>query len=261
MLFDTHVNLHGEAFEADLTDVIARASEAGVTRMLAISDKLENTEIIRRIVAENSNMWRSVGAHPHYAKDHAELSCAKLVDLAQPDDVVGIGETGLDFHYGYSPEADQKRCFAEHIEACQQTGLPLIVHTREADDDTGDMLEEAFAKQPFPILMHCYTSGERLARRAIDLGAYFSVSGILTFKNARDVRAVAELYPEDKVILETDCPYLSPVPLRGRRNEPAHLTHICAYYAELKGLSAEDVARQTTENALRLFSRIGQAAE
>lgn len=257
MLFDTHVNLHGEAYEDDLAEVLERASAANVNRMISICDKISSIPRIREIVAATTNMWRSVGCHPHYAKDHAELSASDLIDLASPSDVVGIGETGLDFYYGYSPEDIQRKVFHEHILAAQETGLPLIVHTRDADDATGDMLEAAYAKKPFPILMHCYTSSEELARRAIDLDAYFSVSGILTFKNAHDVRGVAKLFPIDRVILETDCPYLAPVPMRGRRNEPSYLTHICAYYADFKGIPEEEMARLTTQNALRLFNRIG----
>lgn len=256
MLFDTHVNLHGEIYEEDLDDVIARAKDADITRMLAICDKIESIDRIRKICGKNENIWRSVGCHPHYAKDHLNLTKEKLVELAVPHDVVGIGETGLDYHYGWSPEDDQKRIFQAHIEAAQETGLPLIVHTRDADEDTGDLLESAYAKQPFSILMHCYTSGEALARRAIDLNAYFSVSGILTFKNAHDVRHVVRLFPKDRIILETDCPYLAPVPMRGRRNEPAYLRYICDYYADFADMKAEDVAKMTTENALRLFSRI-----
>lgn len=256
MLFDTHVNLHGETYEDDLSEVLSRAAEAGVSRMIAICDKISSVPRIQEITEATPRMWRTVGCHPHYAKDHEGLSAKDLIDLAAPSDVVGIGETGLDFHYGYSPEGSQKRNFQAHIEAAQETGLPLIVHTREADDMTGDMLERAYNEAPFPILMHCYTSGERLAHRAIDLGAYFSVSGIITFKNAHDVRSVARQFPQDRVILETDCPYLAPVPMRGRRNEPAFLSHICAYYAELMETDVTDMADRTTQNALRLFSRI-----
>lgn len=257
MLFDTHVNLHGDIYEDDLSDVLDRAKDAGISRMLAICDKISSIPKIREIVEANKNMWRSVGCHPHYAKDHENLTADDLVELAAPSDVVGIGETGLDFHYGYSAEDVQRQVFQEHILAAQRTGLPLIVHTREADQLTGDMLETAYSKKPFPILMHCYTSGEALAHRMIRLDAYFSVSGIVTFKSAHDVRAVARQFPADRVILETDCPYLAPVPMRGRRNEPGYLTHVCAYYAEFMGLNMDEMAEQTTLNALRLFSRIG----
>ena len=256
MLFDTHVNLHGEIYDEDREDVIQRASENNVGLMLSICDKIENIAKIQSITEAHVNIWRSVGTHPHYAKDYLDLTAEQLCKLAEPDDVVGIGETGLDLHYGYSDLDSQKLVFQAHIHAAQATGLPLIVHTREADQETGDMLEDAWSKQPFPILMHCYTSGEDLAKCAIELDAYFSVSGIATFKNAHEVRKVAQLFPADRVILETDCPYLAPVPMRGRRNEPAYLSHICEYFAEFTGTSFDELAQRTTENALRLFSRI-----
>ena len=256
MLFDTHINLHGEVYDEDRQDVIERAEAAGVKLFLSICDKPENVAAISAISDPRPNFWRTVGCHPHYAKDHTDLTSEWLVSVAQSPKVAAIGETGLDQHYGYSDLDDQKSVFQQHIEAAQETGLPIVVHTREADDETGDMLEAAYAQKPFKILMHCYTSGERLARRAIDLDAYFSVSGIVTFKNAHDVRAVAELYPQDRMILETDCPYLGPVPMRGRRNEPAFLTHICEYMAEFKGVSTDEMSQITTDNALRLFSRV-----
>ena len=256
MLFDTHVNLHGEQYDDDLDEVLERARSAGVSKQVLICDKLTSVDRIAEISKKHDDLWRSVGCHPHYAKDHPDLTAERLIELAASDDVVGIGECGLDFHYGYSPREVQISVFREHISASQETGLPLIVHTREADEDTGHLIEAAYKEKPFPILMHCYTSGEELARRMAELGAYFSISGIYTFKNAHDVRAVAKLFPKDRIILETDCPYLAPVPLRGRRNEPSYLTHICEYLATEKGIAFEDVANDTTNNALTLFKRI-----
>lgn len=256
MLFDTHVNLHGEAYAEDLDEVFERAQEAGVERMIAISDKLENTELLADMCRQRANIWRSVGVHPHYSKDAPALDAHTLCRLARDEKVVAIGETGLDLHYGYSPLEDQVRAFTAHIEASQETGLPLIVHTREADELTGDLLEAAYRERPFPILMHCYTSGQRLADRARELDAYFSVSGILSFKRAEDVRAVALGFPPERVILETDCPYLAPVPKRGRRNEPAFLVHVAEAYADLTGKSVDEVSNLTTRNAMRLFSSI-----
>lgn len=256
MLIDTHVNLHADAFSDDLAEVIARAREAGVGRMISICDKMESFPAIAGIVEQDDQMWCSVGAHPHYAKDHLELDVGELVEAARWERVCGIGETGLDQHYGYSELRDQLRCFEVHIEAAQQTGLPLIVHTREADDETAAVLARNYRATPFPILMHCYTSGPRLAEVALGLGAYFSVSGILSFKNAKDVRAVIETLPREKVILETDCPYLAPVPMRGRRNEPAFLIHVRDALASLWREEPEIVERITSENALRLFKRI-----
>jgi len=256
MLFDTHVNLHAEAFADDRLEVIRRAREVGVERMISICDKLENFPAIREIVESDDRMWCSVGAHPHYAKDHLSLTVEALIERAAWERVCGIGETGLDQHYGYSDLAAQIACFETHVSAAQQSGLPLIVHTREADQETGDVLERGHSAAPFPILMHCYTSGETLARRAIALDAYFSVSGILSFKKAESVREVISLVPRDRIILETDCPYLAPVPMRGRRNEPAYLVHVCEALGQLWGLDVSQVAEITTANALRLFAKV-----
>ncbi len=256
-MFDTHVNLHAEAFADDLEAVLARAREAGVTRFLAICDRFDNYHRVAEIAVGNADIWNSVGVHPHYAKDFTGLSVEALVEAAEDAKTVAIGETGLDFHYGYSAEAAQVDNFRRHIEASRKTGLPLIVHTREADDLTADILEDEFRRGPFPILLHCYTGGQALADRALDLGAYFSVSGILSFKNAKDVRAVIATIPLDRVILETDCPYLAPVPFRGRRNEPAFLIHVAEALAALHGEEdALHVASVCEENALTLFKKI-----
>jgi TatD DNase family protein len=256
MLFDTHVNLHGEAFTADLKAVIGRARSAGVTRMITICDRLESLPAIRRLASLHPDIWRTAGVHPHHAKDFLELDPETLATEASDPRMVGVGECGLDQHYGYSGLDEQVRCFRTHIEAAQVTQLPLVVHTREADELTGDMLEESSARRPFPVLLHCYTGGMRLAQRATEFGAYFSVSGILTFKAAQAVRDVIATLPLDRIILETDCPYLAPIPHRGRRNEPAYLVEVCKAFASLRGLSFDEAARLTTQNALRLFGRV-----
>ena len=256
MLFDTHVNLHAEQFATDLPAVLARARAAGVTRMIAICDRLDRYPAVRAIADANPDIWCSVGVHPHYAKDFWSLTAATIVAEAAHQKVVGIGETGLDQHYGYSDLALQERCFIEHIQAARETQLPLIVHTREADDLTGDILEREFARGAFPLLMHCYTGGDRLAGRAIDLGARFSVSGILSFKAASDVRSVMSAVPLERIILETDCPFLAPIPHRGRRNEPAYVTDVCRAFAETRSLAFEVAAALTTANALKLFGRV-----
>jgi TatD DNase family protein len=255
-MFDTHVNLHGEAFEEDLDEVLSRARAAGVRRFLAICDRYDNFAAVKAIADQNQDMWCSVGVHPHHSKDFPDLAVKALVDAAADPKVVAIGETGLDFHYGYSPEADQIASLRKHIEAARHTGLPLILHTREADELMGDILEEEMQRGAFVPLLHCYTGGERLAQRAAALGAYFSVSGIASFKNARNVHAVVKTLPRDRVILETDCPYLAPTPMRGRRNEPAFLVHVCKAYAELMEVEPETVARVTEDNALRLFHKV-----
>jgi TatD DNase family protein len=256
MLFDTHVNLHAEQFAEDLPEVIARARAAGVTRMITICDRLDRYPAVRAIAGANADMWCSVGVHPHYARDYPDLAAAELVKLADDPKVVGIGECGLDQHYGYSDLDVQVRVFGQHVLAAQETGLPLIVHTREADDLTGDLLERAFAVKPFRMLMHCYTGGDRLAQRAAALGAWFSVSGILSFKAAADVRQVMGALPLERIILETDCPYLAPVPHRGRRCEPAYVRDVARALADLRGLTLEEAANLTTRNALLLFEKV-----
>lgn len=255
MLIDSHVNLHHEKFAADLEEVIERARAAGVGAMLTISDKLSSTEAIREIALTHRNIWRSVGVHPHYAIEEPDLSAARLIELAKDDKVIGIGECGLDFYYGHSPRDVQEKVFLAHIEAARDTGLPLIIHTRDADARTGEMLEAEYERGAFTPLLHCYTGGAGLAEKARALGGYVSFSGIITFRNAEDVRAVAEATPLDRLIVETDCPYLAPVPFRGRRCEPAHVAHVAAKLAEIKGVSIDEIAGATTENFLRLFSR------
>jgi TatD DNase family protein len=255
MLFDTHVNLHAEQFAADLPEVLARARAAGVTRMVSICDQLDRFPAVKAIAQANDDITCTVGVHPHYAKDFWSLQAKQLVEEARDPKVVGIGETGLDQHYGYSDIVLQERSFVEHITAARETGLTLVVHTREADDPTGDILEREYKRGPFQILMHCYTGGERLARRAMELDARFSVSGILSFKSASDVRDVMARVPNERIILETDCPYLAPVPYRGRRNEPAYLVDVCKAFAEHRGMTFEEAAALTTKNAIELFGR------
>jgi len=255
-MFDTHVNLHAEAFEQDLPDVLARASEAGITRMLAICDRFDHFERVRQIAEGADNIFATVGTHPHHAKDFPDLTAEALIAAAAHRKVVAIGETGLDQHYGYSELEAQIASLKTHIRAAQETGLPIIIHTREADSETADILEAAHAEQAFPILLHCYTGGHELARRGLALGAYVSASGILSFRNAHDVRDVISTVPLDRLIVETDCPYLAPVPMRGRRNEPAYLPHVISALAKLKAQSEADMARITEENALRLFWKV-----
>ena len=258
MLIDSHVNLHAEAFDADRDAVIARARAAGVGVMVTICDRMANLPRVLTIAEAHQDIWASAGAHPHYAKDHLDLTVQQLIAAASHPKVVGIGETGLDLHYNHSPLADQTLVFRAHVAAARATGLPLIVHTREADELTGDILEEEFVKGGFAILMHCYTSGAALARRALDLGAYFSLSGILTFKAADDVRAVAAELPLERIILETDCPYLAPLPHRGRRNEPAFLADVHRYFCAWKGIAEEGAAIAMAENFHRLFAKVAR---
>jgi TatD DNase family protein len=255
MLIDSHVNLHAPQFDADREAVIDRARAAGVGLMVEICDKVANFEAVRAL-ARHPDIWATVGTHPHEAKDDPDLLAQTLVGLAADPRVVGIGECGLDFHYDLSPRDIQARVFRVHVAAARQTGLPLVVHTREADEVMGDILEEEFAAGPFRILMHCYTSGAELAARAAALGAWFSVSGIATFKAAEDVRAVIRDMPGERIIVETDCPYLAPVPYRGRRNEPAYLPHVLAKLAEIRGWSLAEAEAKTEDAFFAVFDRI-----
>jgi len=261
MLVDSHVNFHSEQYTDDLDDVIAAARAAGVGYMLTISDKLETIPAVKAIADAHDFIWRSVGVHPHSAKDAVGLKAEKLVELAANEKVIGLGECGLDFHYEYSDRAAQIPVFRAHVEAAQKTGLPLIIHSRNADEVLQQMLKEAAGTGAFTPLMHCYTGGPALAETALALGGYISFSGIITFKNAHDIRAVAQTAPIERIIIETDCPYLAPVPKRGRRNEPAYLVHIAEKLAEIRGVSIEQISDVTTENFFRLFSRARQAGQ
>ncbi|WP_370373411.1 TatD family hydrolase [Henriciella pelagia] len=257
MLIDTHINIHGEAYEEDREIVLAHAREAGVSPMIAICCRLNEFDDVRAVAEAHEDVFCTIGAHPHHAKDRPDITPDELITIARHPKVVAIGETGLDFHYGYSPAEDQFASLRAHIEAARQTGLPIILHSRDADAQMADLLEEEMGKGGFKILLHCYTGGHDLARRAAALGAWFSASGIITFKKAEDVRAVfAQDVPDDKVIIETDCPYLAPVPRRGQRNEPAFLPHVAEKLAELRDWSVEETARRTRENSLALFHRL-----
>lgn len=260
MLVDSHVNLHGEKYEEDFDAVLDRARTAGVGAMLTISDRLDSLPAITRISETHRHIWHSVGVHPHHAKDYQDLTADELVALAAHGRAIGVGECGLDFHYEYSDRAAQEPVFQAHIEASQQTQLPLIIHTRDADPVTEEMLVRAHARTAFPILLHCYTSGQKLAETGLSLGAYVAFSGIITFKKAEDVRAVAETVPLDRLLIETDCPYLAPVPHRGRRNEPAYVSHVAEKLAEIKGVSVDEIVTATTDNFFRLFRKADRAS-
>ena len=256
MLIDSHVNLHAPQYAEDREAVIGRARAAGVGMMVTISDKVSSFEAVHAVAMAHDDIWCTVGTHPHEAKDDPALDPGILCALAERPKVVGVGETGLDFHYDLSPRDVQAQVFRAHISASRTTGLPLVVHSREADAVTAEILEEEHAAGPFKLLMHCYTSGPELARRTAALGAWFSVSGIATFKAAEEVRAVIRDMPPDRIIVETDCPYLAPVPMRGRRNEPAYLPFILAKLAEVRGWSPGDAEARTEDAFFALFDRI-----
>jgi TatD DNase family protein len=256
MLIDSHTNLHGETYAEDLEAVMQRAADAGVSGMIAICCRLADFEEVVAIAERFDNVWCTIGAHPHHAKDRPDISADELVEIAQHPKVIGIGETGLDFHYGYSPRDDQYQSLAAHAEAARRTDLPLILHTREADAEMADFLEEEMGRGAFRALLHCYTGGPDLAQRGAALGAYFAASGIITFKKADAVRAVfRDHIPPDRIIIETDCPYLAPVPHRGRRNEPGFLPDVLTGVCETLGWSAAEGAQKTTDAFFRLFSK------
>jgi TatD DNase family protein len=258
MLIDSHVNLHHPAFAEDREAVIVRARDAGVARMITICDRIENFADVIAIAETHDDVYASVGAHPHYAKDHLELTAERLIELGRHEKVVGVGETGLDQHYKFSPFEDQVAVFRAHAEAARMLGKVLIIHTREADEAMAELLEEEAGRGPLSILMHCYTSGPELARRALKIGAYFSFSGIMTFKNANDVRAIAREVPLGRIIVETDCPYLAPIPHRGQRCEPMHVREVQSALAALRGLSETECSTLLADNFFRLFPTIAK---
>ncbi|MCA1934766.1 MAG: TatD family hydrolase [Asticcacaulis sp.] len=258
MLIDSHVNLHAPQYDEDRDAVIDRAREAGVGLMVNICDRVSNFETCYGLTT-HQDIWATVGTHPHEARENPDLRVADLLTLAQRPKVVGIGECGLDFHYDYSPRDIQAAVFRTHVHAARQSGLPLVVHTREADAEMWEILSNEHAKGPFTFLLHCYTSGAELAKKAAGIGAYFSVSGIATFKAAQDVRDIIADMPAERIIVETDCPYLAPIPMRGRRNEPAYVTHVYDKLAEIRGWTRQDTIARTTDAFYALFKRIPRA--
>jgi TatD DNase family protein len=256
MLIDSHVNLHAPQFDEDRDAVIARARAAGIGLMVEISDRLSTFEATWALAQAHPDIWCTVGTHPHESKENPALTAMDILVHAERKKVVGIGECGLDFHYDLSPREVQVQVFRAHVEAARESGLPLVVHTREADQVMGEILAEEHAKGAFKLLLHCYTSGPELAKIAAEMGAWFSVSGIATFRAAEEVRAVIRDMPGDRIIVETDCPYLAPIPHRGRRNEPAYLPHVLDKLAEIRGWSREDAQTRTEDAFFNLFDRI-----
>jgi len=252
MLVDSHCHLDFPELAAERTAVLARARAAGVATLLTIGTRLDEFAGVRAIAEGDRDIWCSVGAHPHEAKDHAAITPAELAALAAHPKVVGIGETGLDFHYDLSPRDVQEGVFRAHINTSKETGLPLIIHAREADDDIARILKE---ERPPPGILHSFSSGRGLAEAALRLGFYVSISGIVTFKNAEELRAIVRDLPLDRLLVETDAPYLAPVPNRGKRNEPAFVAHTAAVLAQVRGLEPAALADLTTANFRRLFRK------
>jgi len=255
MLVDSHCHLDFPDFAAERGEVLARARRAGIGTFLTICTKVSEFDAVTAIAESADDIWCSVGIHPHEAASEKATDAATLCELARHPKVVGIGECGLDFYYEHSPRAEQAESFRAHIAAARQTGLPLIVHTRDADGETGDILEEEYAKGAFAGLIHCFSTGAEVAQRALALGMYISISGIVTFKAAEALRTTVRDIPLDRLLVETDAPYLAPVPKRGKTNEPAFVAHTAAKVAELKGVGVAELEAATTDNFFRLFAK------
>lgn len=258
MLVDSHCHLDFPHLAEQMDGVLARAEAAGVGLMVTICTRVRQFEQVLAIAQAHDNVFCSVGTHPHYADEERDVPLRMLIELAAHPKVVAIGEAGLDYHYDNSPREDQATGFRTHIAAARETGLPLVIHARDADEDTAQILEEEMAKGPFSAVLHCFTAGAELARRGVALGLYVSFSGVLTFKKSDALRAIAAQVPSDRLLVETDAPYLAPEPMRGKKNEPAWVTHTAARLAEVKSCSQTEIAASTTENFFRLFSKVPQ---
>jgi TatD DNase family protein len=255
MFIDSHCHLNYKGLIEDQAAVLERARAAGVSTMLNISTRESEWDAVLATAEREDDVWASVGIHPHEADSHAHIDTAKLVARAAHPRVVAIGESGLDYYYDHSDRAQQRTSFRAHIAAARETQLPLIVHTRDAEDDTAEILTEETGKGPFPGVIHCFTASQDFADKALALGLYISISGIVTFKNAKDLQASAATIPEDRLLIETDAPFLAPVPHRGKTGEPAFVADTARFLAELRGVSVEQLAATTSANFRRLFAK------
>ncbi len=255
MLTDSHCHLNYKGLIEDQAGVIARARAAGVGAMLNISTREREWDAIVATAESDPDIWASIGIHPHEADAHPDIDTAKLVARASHPKVIGIGETGLDYYYDHSDREQQKTSFRAHIAAARETGLPLIVHTRDAEADTADILAEDMGKGAYKGVIHCFTASGDFANKALKLGLFISISGIVTFKNARDLQDTAKRLPEDRLLIETDSPFLSPVPHRGKPCEPAFVADTARFLADLRGTSIEALGEATTRNFYTLFGK------
>jgi len=257
MLIDSHCHLDFEALSSDLDGVMARAAAAGVTGMVTISTRVENFSTYAELAERYENVWCSVGTHPHNAHEELHIETDELVRLSAHPRCVAIGEAGLDYFYDNAPREAQATGLRRHIAAARITGLPLVIHSRQADDDMAAILEEEAGQGAFPFVLHCFTAGMDLAQRALALGGYVSFSGIITFKNAEEIREVARIVPSDRYLVETDAPYLAPIPHRGQSNEPSYVRHTAEKLSDIRGISLEQLGAESTANFGRLFSKTG----
>jgi len=260
MLVDSHCHLDYPELSGDLDGVLARAKTAGVGHMLSICTQVSKFAPILALAEKHANISCTVGIHPHEAATEPAVDAAKLLEYAKHPKVVGFGETGLDFYYDHSPRDQQERNFRDHIAAARESGLPVIVHTRDADDKTAEVMADEMKKGAYTGVIHCFSSGQNLADQVLEMGFYISLSGIVTFKKADELRAVAKTVPLDRILVETDSPYLAPVPYRGKSNQPAYVANVAATVAELKGISRDELAQRTTDNFFRLFSKAKKAS-
>ena len=256
MLVDSHCHLDFDDFAGELDAVVARAEGAGLERLVTISTRVRRHHEVLAIAQRFPKVFCSVGTHPHHAHEELDISAQDLVARASHPKVVAIGEAGLDYHYDFSSPDAQEEGLRTHIAAARETGLPLVIHAREADADMTRILREEHAKGTFPAVLHCFTGGRELALAGVALGFYVSFSGILTFKKSHDLRAIAAELPVERILVETDAPYLAPQPWRGKRNEPAFVVETARVLAECRGVSPDAMARQTTENFFKLFAKV-----
>ena len=256
MLVDSHCHLDFPDFADDLDGIVARATAAGIGRILTISTRVRRIEELLKIADKYPQVYCSVGTHPHQADEEDGIAAGELIELTQHPKIVALGEAGLDYFYQHGSREAQERGFRNHIAAARATNLPLVIHTREADEDCERILVEEITKGPFRAVLHCYTGGRKLAIKAIELGLSISFTGILTFKNSDALREVAAALPADRIMVETDAPYLAPGPYRGKRNEPSYVVETARVLAETRGVSPDEIARATTENFFRLFNKV-----
>lgn len=256
MLIDSHCHLNYPGLVEDEAGVLARAADAGVAAMISIATRESEWDAVIGGAERHPNVFATVGIHPHEADQHPDIDTARLVGAARHPKVVGIGETGLDYYYDKSDRERQRHSFRSHVAAARETGLPLIVHTRDAEADTIAILGEEMGKGAFPMVIHCFTGSRALAEACLALGAYVSLSGIVTFKNARDLAETAAVIPEDRLLVETDAPFLAPVPVRGKTCEPAFVVHTARFLAELRSVEFRDFSAITRRNTLALFSKM-----
>jgi len=256
MLVDSHCHLDFPDFASELDAVVARARAAGIGRIVTISTRVKKLPQVLAVAEKYPEVFCSVGTHPHNAHEELDIDAKALIALAKNPKIVAIGEAGLDYHYDNSPRDAQAGGFRQHIAAARESGLPLVIHSRDCDADMAAILTVETGKGAFPAVLHCFTGSRDLAMRALDLGLYISFTGILTFKNSQGLREIAAALPAERILVETDAPYLAPLPHRGKRNEPAFVAETAKVLATARGVSADDIARQTTENFFRLFGKV-----